>query len=344
MSESTTPLHRRGSLIGPWERRGPIAADPSPTSPSSGEHLAELTAAEADAAYRWAATMLVGRTVLDLGCGDGSGAARLLDAGADSVIGVDEDAETIESATKIHGERARFLTALPVATGLAAASFEAICCFTAIESAPDPEAILAELARLLAPGGLLLLSLPTGPLLDPIAGRELRPAIDRTGWSERIGRLPGFDTEADSIAFYRRRSSLAATVIPDDADPAEMPASWLGGDRDLERAVLMLAAAAGGAVPNPPALATLVGGRDIRAYRDTIAAWEQRARRAEAEGAAKHWELVASREAQRRLRKRLWELEHTTLRKLVRVLRGRPAKLSEGPPIRPPELDPEPWD
>lgn len=64
---------------------------------------------------------------------------------------------------------------------------------------------------------------------------------------------------------------------------------------------------------------------------------------AEADGSAKHWELVASREAQRRLRMRLYQLEHRPLRVISRVLRGKPAKLGEGPPLRVSETKLQEW-
>ncbi len=75
----------------------------------------------------------------------------------------------------------------------------------------------------------------------------------------------------------------------------------------------------------------MVSFRDLRAHEETLEAWEQRARRAEADGSAKHWELVAAREAQRRLRMRLHQIEHRPLRVISRVLRGKPAKLGPGP-------------
>jgi hypothetical protein len=105
-----------------------------------------------------------------------------------------------------------------------------------------------------------------------------------------------------------------------------------------------LLAASNSKLPELGALASMVSFRDLRAQEETLEAWEERARRAEADGSAKHWELVAAREAQRRLRMRLHQIEHRPLRVLSRVLRGKPAKLGPGPPLRASEIKPEHWD
>ena len=103
-------------------------------------------------------------------------------------------------------------------------------------------------------------------------------------------------------------------------------------------------AASDAELPELGSLASMVSFRDLRAQEEALEAWEHRARRAEAEGSAKHWELVAAREAQRRLRMRLHQLEHRPLRVISRVLRGKPARLGAGPPLRASEIKPEHWD
>ena len=103
-----------------------------------------------------------------------------------------------------------------------------------------------------------------------------------------------------------------------------------------------LALAGDGELPDPPSLALLTGLGELHSLREKLHLWEERARRAEAEGSAKHWELVAAREAQRRLRKRLHELEHRPLRILSRVLRRKPARLGPGPQLRASE-HPDDW-
>jgi SAM-dependent methyltransferase len=336
---------RRGPAVAPplvadtsWRQGLPAIAD---------EHRGSLADAEADVAYRFAAAAAEGRDVLDVGCGAGHGAGLLLAAGARSVVGVDPDDRAVEIATRLYGERGRFVVAEPAAMSFAAASFGLITCFDALEEATDPLSLLTALRRLLAPGGLLFASLPLEPLRDRADGSPLTEPHADGHWEREAGAL------FENVASYRRRVCLGSSIVPasggapgTEGDGGERGAidsvGWLGSEPSEDRSVLLVCS--DGDLPELDPAATLVGGRDLRAYRETVEAWEYRARRAEADGAAKHWELVASREAQRRLRKRLWHLEHRPLRKLFRVLRGRPARLGEGPPIRPPEREQDAWN
>lgn len=297
-----------------------------------GEDRDGLAEAELDAAFRWAAGAVAGRDVLVVGSGRGHGAALLLEAGARSVVGVDPDERAVEAATRLYGERARFIVGEALALPLAAGSFDVVTCFGAPDERLEPEGEIAELRRVLTGDGLLLLSVPLG---EGSGGGEGR---DEAGWRELLAE--GFE----GLRLYRRRASLAATVAPHDAGPAPTleRASWLAGDAAEDRSLLALAGPA--ELPELDSVASLVSFRDLRAQQETLAAWELRARQAEADGSAKHWELVASREAQRRLRMRLHTIEHRPLRVLSRILRGKPAKLGEGPPIRASELKPQRWD
>lgn len=302
-----------------------------------GEHLDSLARAEADAAYRWAAPALAGRDVLDVGAGEGHGSALLAAAGARSVVGVDPDERAVETATRLYGERLRFVCAEPLALPFAEASFDALTCFGPLETGPDPAGLLEGLLRVLSEDGILLAALPTSD------------TALRTVLAERFR----------NVRSYRAGLRLAAAIVPEGpvagrpenaAAPEAAPGAalelgelrWLPGAEGEDRRVLV--AASNSDLPDLPSVASLAGFRDLRGYRETLAAWEERARRAEADGSAKHWELVASREAQRRLRKRLHALEHRPLRVIWRVIRGGPRRVGEKPQIRLSEQEPQPWD
>lgn len=311
-----------------------IAPDPEISFGIPGEDRDRLAGAESDAAYRWAAEVIADRDVLVIGSGHGHGAALLAEAGARSVLGIDPDQRANEAAMRLYGERLRFIEAEPVALPLARSSFGAVTCFDALEDALDPDAALAEFRRVLDEDGVLLLSLPVAALGEA-PGPARRPLEE---WRELLE--GGFA----HVALFRRRVALAATVAPIGADGVATidRAAWVASDPAEDHSVLAVASAT--ELPELASVASMVSFRDLRAQHETLAAWEQRARRAEADGSAKHWELVASREAQRRLRKRLYELEHKPLRVLSRILRGKPRKLGLGPPIRASEREPDRWD
>jgi SAM-dependent methyltransferase len=116
-------------------------------------------------AYEWAARRLRGLRVLDAGCGEGYGTAILASA-ASSVVGVDLDRTIVRHAATTYA-RPRFeaadLQALPYPDG----SFEAIVSLQVIEHLPSPRDFLAEIARVLAPGGLAIVATPNRLTFSP---------------------------------------------------------------------------------------------------------------------------------------------------------------------------------
>ncbi|MEM9049059.1 MAG: class I SAM-dependent methyltransferase [Pseudomonadota bacterium] len=128
-------------------------ATPFVTEPLLAEHLHR---------YFTALDLCAGRKVLDIACGEGYGAALMALNGAAAVTGIDIDAATIERARRVYSlPRLRFETGdaqqpLALATG----SVDLVTCFETIEHVVAQEALLAELARILAPDGVLLISTP----------------------------------------------------------------------------------------------------------------------------------------------------------------------------------------
>jgi SAM-dependent methyltransferase len=101
-----------------------------------------------------------GERALDLGCGTGNAALALAKAGAD-VVAV-EPASRLVEVTRARTADAGF--ALEVLQGEAAAiplpddSIDVIVSVFAVIFAPDPAAALADMARVLAPGGRIVLT------------------------------------------------------------------------------------------------------------------------------------------------------------------------------------------
>jgi len=121
--------------------------------------------------YDVAAHALAGARVLDLCCGTGYGSIRLA-ATARSVLGVDvsDDAVVVARAALDPALDGRVAfeagDALVCLRASGPERFDAIVCFEGIEHVPDPEALVAEFARLAEAGVRLLMSLPNSKGFD----------------------------------------------------------------------------------------------------------------------------------------------------------------------------------
>ena len=113
--------------------------------------------------HRYALARQLGlhRSVLDVACGEGYGSAMLAES-ADRVVGVDISAEAIRHAGNRYGHLANleFITASCDSLPFPDASFDLAISFETIEHIETQPAFIAELARVLRPDGVLLLSSP----------------------------------------------------------------------------------------------------------------------------------------------------------------------------------------
>ncbi|HSN20496.1 MAG TPA: class I SAM-dependent methyltransferase, partial [Usitatibacter sp.] len=141
------------------------AHDPDGSLPFTGERFVPGTKGEIWMEhwhrYHFAARWAADRVVVDVACGEGYGAA-LLARGAARVTGIDVSAQAVDHARRTYADRPNleFVRASCTALPLAEACADLAVSFETLEHIEGQEAFLAELARVLKPGGVLILSCP----------------------------------------------------------------------------------------------------------------------------------------------------------------------------------------
>lgn len=120
--------------------------------------------AEHLARYRWAASGVRGRSVLDVACGTGYGSATLLAAGARSVCAVDVSAAALAFARETY-PRAAYVLSDALALPFRAASVDVVVSLETIEHLHDGRRFLAALRAILRHGGMLFVSSPNAPMM-----------------------------------------------------------------------------------------------------------------------------------------------------------------------------------
>lgn len=126
--------------------------------------------------YAFAQALARGRRVLDCACGEGYGSALLARAGA-TVLGLDLDPASIAHARRRYGGIPGLRFEEADATRLDAlpdGGFDLVLSFETLEHVQAQERLLDGLARVLAPGGLLLVSTPDRDNYNP-PGSEPNP-------------------------------------------------------------------------------------------------------------------------------------------------------------------------
>ena len=146
---------------------------------------------------RLARRYAAGARVLDYGCGDGTFLSMLTGDESSNqtpaeAVGAEIGAALVEDCRRRHGSREslRFVLAEELDAEEHEGGYGLVVCMEVLEHVVGPEALVARLARLAAPGGRLVVSVPVETGLPLVAKQAWRRVA---GW-RGIGDYPG--TEA----------------------------------------------------------------------------------------------------------------------------------------------------
>ncbi len=219
----------------------------------------QLIEAEHHARYRFAGAVVSGRRVLDAGCGVGWGSQVLLDYGAASVDGVDIDEFAITESIR-RCPAGTFVQADLMHLPFPAHAFDVIACFEAIEHVEEPLRGLDEFRRVLAPGGIVLVSSPNPgvyPAGNPFHRHELTPQELLTAMGERFAH-----TE-----LWRQHNFMASALHQDGAEQAgptgAAPQVALLGKVGPGRDIYSVVVGSDAQLPLMPAMVALVSSRQV---------------------------------------------------------------------------------
>ncbi|QIG48825.1 methyltransferase domain-containing protein [Nordella sp. HKS 07] len=180
--------------------------------------------------YFLAERIAKGKDVLDIACGEGFG-SNILARSAKSVVGVDISENAVTHATrKYASEKAYFRLGSVTKIPLKDHSVDMVVSFETIEHIAEHEEMMAEIKRVLRPGGLLIISTPDKATYTDASGntntfhvRELyRHEFDgliRQYFAhvqmhgQRIGFGSVIAPETDSTSFFETKSETSETTL-----------------------------------------------------------------------------------------------------------------------------------
>ena len=169
--------------------------------------------------YHFAARWAVGKRVLDVACGEGYGTA-LLARGAEHVTGVDVSEQAIAHARAAYAAlgNVRFEIASCTQLPLANESIDLAVSFETLEHIAPQEKFLDELARVLSPEGVLVLSCPNK--LEYSDKRDYANEFHvRELYRDELAALVG--ARFPHVAWYGQRPTFFSIIAPEAAGATE---------------------------------------------------------------------------------------------------------------------------
>lgn len=161
--------------------------------------------------YAIAASLSSGKRVLDAASGEGYGSA-LLARVASSVVGVDVDERSVEHARRgYYAANLRFVRASVTELPLADASIDVVASFETIEHLSDHARMLDEMRRVMAPGGVLVISSPNKLVYSDLPQNH-NPFHERELYFPEFRDL--LVSRFPHVRFYGQRVAASSVVHP----------------------------------------------------------------------------------------------------------------------------------
>ena len=182
--------------------------------------------------YAAAGALAGGKRVLDLAAGEGYGSALLARTAA-AVTGLDIDADAVAHARNTYFDgNLRFVRGDATALPLGDDSIDLVVSFETIEQLDEPERMLDEVRRVLAPGGVLVISSPNWAVYDRTGGAQTyRRRLDHAEFRDLLA------TRFRSVRVFGQRI-IASSVMHPLGGPASDDARWIGPSGEAMRSGL----------------------------------------------------------------------------------------------------------
>ena len=170
---------------------------------------------------------VAGKRVLDVASGEGYG-SHLLSTYAASAVGADISADAVAHANSRYANKnLRYVTADCTQIPESDASFDVIVSFETIEHMTEHEAFMREVDRLLAPGGMFIISSPNRPEYSDKTGYKNEFHVKELDRAELKTLL---DPHFPAQVWFAQRAAFHSMVWPLDSAATSAEALTADGD------------------------------------------------------------------------------------------------------------------